>query len=143
MYKFVAKFVPQDDNERMIAPFKEPAIKVIAMPSDTNADGDMFGGWILSMMDLAASIPARKLARNRIVTVAVENIVFHKPVFVGDCLECYAHVEKTGRTSMTVKVETYVEHRENEQKEKITEGRFVMVSIGKDRRPVPLNLDKR
>src|SRR5262249_37878679 len=112
----------------------------IAMPSDTNADGDMFGGWILSMMDLAASIPARKMARNRVVTVAVENIVFHRPVFVGDCLECYAHVEKTGRTSLTVKVETYVERRENEQREKITEGRFVMVSIGKDRRPIPLNL---
>lgn len=121
---------------------KEPAIKVIAMPSDTNSDGDMFGGWILSMMDLAASIPARKLAKNRIVTVAVENIVFHRPVFVGDCLECYANVEKTGRTSITVKVETYVERRENEQKEKITEGRFVMVSIGKDRRPTPLHLDK-
>jgi acyl-CoA thioesterase YciA len=118
--------------------FKEPAIKVIAMSSDTNADGDMFGGWILSMMDLAASIPARKAAGNRIVTVAVENIVFHKPVYVGDCLECYAFVEKTGRTSLTVKVETFVERRDQEHKEKITEGRFVMVSIDKNRKPVPL-----
>jgi acyl-CoA thioesterase YciA len=119
--------------------FKEPAIKIIAMPKDANADGDMFGGWILSMMDLAGSIPARKRARTRIVTVAVENIVFHKPVFVGDCLECYAHVEKVGRTSITVKVETYVERREQEEKEKITEGRFVFVAIDKQtRRPIEI-----
>lgn len=126
----------------MTTPFKEPAIKVIAMPADSNADGDMFGGWILSMMDLAGAVPARKLARRRIVTVAVENIVFHKPVFVGDCLECYAHIEKTGRSSITVKVETYVERREKEEKEKITEGRFVYVAIGPDRKSVPLELNK-
>src|SRR5579872_7201361 len=102
---------------------KEPAIKIMAMPADSNADGDMFGGWILSMMDLAGAVPARKRARQRIVTVAVDNIVFHKPVFVGDCLECYANIEKVGRSSITVKVETYVERREEQGKEKITEGR--------------------
>jgi acyl-CoA thioesterase YciA len=116
----------------------ELAIKVIAMPADSNSDGDMFGGWILSMMDLAGAVPARKRARMRIVTVAVENIVFHKPVFVGDCLECYAHIEKTGRSSITVKVETFVERREKQGKEKITEGRFVYVAIGPDRCSVPL-----
>jgi len=119
--------------------FKEPAIKVIAMPADANADGDMFGGWILSMMDLAGAVPARKRARRRIVTVAVENIVFHKPVFIGDCLECYAMIEKTGRSSMTVLVETFVERREKEEKEKITEGRFVYVAIGPDRKSMPLD----
>lgn len=119
-------------------PFREPSIKVIAMPADSNADGDMFGGWILSMMDLAGALPARKRAGTRIVTVAVENIVFHKPVFVGDCLECYAEIEKIGRTSMTIKVETYVERKESVEKEKITEGRFVYVAIGKDRRPVEI-----
>jgi acyl-CoA thioesterase YciA len=117
----------------------EPAIKVIAMPKDANADGDMFGGWILSMMDLAGSIPARKRARTRIVTVAVDHIVFHKPVFVGDCLECFAQIEKTGRSSITVKVETFVERREQAGKEKVTEGRFVYVAIGKDRKSVPLD----
>lgn len=119
--------------------FKEPAIKIIAMPADANADGDMFGGWILSMMDLAGALPARKRAKKRIVTVAVENIVFHKPVFVGDCLECYADIEKVGRSSITVKVETYVERREKEEKEKITEGRFVYVAIGKDRKSVAID----
>lgn len=123
----------------MTQSFKEPAIKIIAMPADANADGDMFGGWILSMMDLAGALPARKRAKKRIVTVAVENIVFHKPVFVGDCLECYADIEKVGRSSITVKVETYVERREKEEKEKITEGRFVYVAIGKDRKSVAID----
>lgn len=116
----------------------DPAVKVIAMPSDANADGDMFGGWILSMMDLAGSIPARKRAGRRIVTVAIDKIIFHKPVFVGDCLECYAEIEKEGTSSMTVMVEAFVERRETLQKEKVTEGRFVFVAIGDDRRPVPL-----
>ncbi len=120
----------------MIKP--EPAIKIIAMPKDANADGDMFGGWILSMMDLAGSIPARKTAKTRIVTVAVENIVFHKPVFVGDCLECYAYLEKIGRTSLTIRVETFVERREKEEKEKITEGRFVYVAIDKNRQAIEI-----
>ncbi len=117
---------------------KIPAIKVIAMPKDSNADGDMFGGWIISMMDLAAYMPARKLAKKRLVTVAMDEITFHKPVFVGDCLECYAEVEKTGRTSVTVKVETYVERKDSLDREKVTEGRFVFVAIGKDRKPVPI-----
>lgn len=116
----------------------ELAIKVIAMPADANADGDVFGGWILSQMDLAGAVPARRLAGMRIVTVAVEHIVFHRPVFVGDCLECYSHVEKIGRSSVTVKVETFVERRDQKEKEKITEGRFVYVAIGPDRRPVSI-----
>jgi acyl-CoA thioesterase YciA len=118
---------------------KIPAIKVIAMPKDSNADGDMFGGWILSMMDLAAYVPARKLAKKRLVTVAMDEINFHKPVFVGDCLECYAEVEKVGNTSITVKVDTYVERKESQDREKVTEGRVVFVAIGKDRTPVKIN----
>ena len=118
--------------------YKDPAIKVIAMPKDANADGDMFGGWIISMMDLAASMPARKLAKKRLVTVAMDRITFHKPVFVGDCLECYATIEKVGRSSINVKVETFVERKNSTDKEKVTEGSFVMVAIGADRRPVPV-----
>ncbi len=115
-----------------------PAIRVIAMPKDANADGDMFGGWIISMMDLAASMPAKKLAKKRLVTVAMDQITFHKPVFVGDCLECYATIEKVGRTSITVKVETFVERKLSMDKEKVTEGSFVMVAIGADRKPIPV-----
>jgi len=113
-------------------------IKVVAMPRDTNAAGDMFGGWIVSQMDLAASLQARKLTASRIVTVAIDNLVFHKPVNVGDCVICYATTEKVGRTSMTIKIDLMVERRGIEPEEKVTEGRFVFVAIGKDGRPVPV-----
>jgi len=120
----------------------EPAIKVIAMPSDTNPDGDIFGGWILSQMDLAGYLTARKIARKKLVTVAMDNIVFHAPVFVGDCLECYTQVEKQGRTSITVMIEAYVERRDSKPsaaKEKVTEGRFIFVAIDKEtRKPSPI-----
>lgn len=114
----------------------ELVIKVVAMPSDTNPDGDMFGGWIISQMDLAAYLHARKLAKKKMVTVAIDDIVFHKPVFVGDCLLCYAVVEKRGRTSISVKVEAQVERMNGQATEKVTEGRFVCVAIGADRKPV-------
>src|SRR5476651_1478381 len=96
---------------------KELVIKVVAMPGDTNPDGDMFGGWILSQMDLAAYLHARKLTHTKLVTVAIDNIVFHRPVFVGDCLICYADIEKTGRTSITVKIDAMVERKEGLKKE--------------------------
>lgn len=116
----------------------ELVIKVVAMPKDINPDGDMFGGWILSQMDLAAYLHARKLSSTNIVTVAIDNIVFHKPVFVGDCLVCYALTEKIGRTSVTVKVEAMVERKGSHLKEQVTEGRFVFVAIGPDRKPIPI-----
>ncbi|NBX03676.1 MAG: acyl-CoA thioesterase [Alphaproteobacteria bacterium] len=115
----------------------EPAIKVVAMPSDTNPDGDMFGGWIISMMDLAGYLTARKIARRKVVTVAFDNIIFHTPVFVGDCLECYTEVEKIGHTSITLKIEAFVERKNSAidaEKEKVTEGRFVFVAIDSDRK---------
>jgi len=71
----------------------DPAIRIVALPRDANPDGDVFGGWILSMMDLAGAIPARKLAKTRVVTVAMDNILFLLPGFIGDCLECYSYVE--------------------------------------------------
>ena len=117
---------------------KELVIKVVAMPADTNPDGDMFGGWILSQMDLAAYLHARKLSHTKIVTVAIDNIVFHSPVLVGDCLICYAVVEKIGRTSVTVKIEAMVERKESHKQEQVTEGRFTFVAIGPDRKPVPI-----
>ncbi len=116
----------------------EPAIKVIAMPSDINPDGDMFGGWIVSQMDLAGYLTARKIARKKLATVAIDNIVFHAPVFVGDCLECFTHVEKIGRTSITIKVEAYVERKDQDidaPKERVTEGQFIFVAIDNDRKP--------
>ena len=117
----------------------ELVIKVVAMPADTNPDGDMFGGWIISQMDLAAYLHARKQAHGKIVTVAIDNIVFHRPVLVGDCLICYAVTEKIGRTSIAVKVEALVERKESHKTEQVTEGRFVFVAIGPDRKPVPIS----
>lgn len=120
---------------------KELVIKVVAMPCDTNPDGDMFGGWILSQMDLAAYLHARKLAQHKIVTVAIDNIVFHLPVLVGDCLICYATIEKIGCTSITVKIDAMVERKGSHKQEKVTEGRFTFVAIGADRKPVPVKVD--
>lgn len=117
---------------------KELVIKVVAMPGDTNAEGDMFGGWILSQMDLAAYLHARKLSHHRIVTVAIDNIVFHAPVNVGDCLICYAVTEKVGRTSVTVKIDAVVERRNTHKTEQVTEGRFVYVAINEARKPIGL-----
>jgi acyl-CoA thioesterase YciA len=117
---------------------KELVIKVVAMPGDTNPDGDMFGGWILSQMDLAAYLHARKVTPNKVVTVAIDDFTFHQPVFVGDCLICYASIEKVGRTSIVVHIEAIVERKENHRQEKVTEGNFIFVAIGPDRRPVPI-----
>lgn len=116
----------------------ELVIKVVAMPSDTNPDGNMFGGWIVSQMDLAAYLFARKYARSNVVTVAIDNIVFHRPVFVGDCLLCYVIIEKTGRTSLTVKVNAIVERMRGNETEQVTEGRFVFVAIDDERKPIAL-----
>ena len=117
---------------------KELVIKVVAMPGDTNPDGDMFGGWILSQMDLAAYLHARKITTHKVVTVAIDKFVFHQPVLVGDCLMCYATTTKVGRTSITVKIEAMVERKGSHQSEQVTEGHFVFVAIGPDRKPVPL-----
>ncbi len=108
------------------------------MPSDTNPDGDMFGGWIVSQMDLAAYIHVRNLTPERLVTVAIDNLSFQKPVFVGDCLTCYAVIEKIGRTSLTIKITAMVERKISREVELVTEGSFVFVAIGEDRKPVPL-----
>lgn len=117
---------------------RELVIKVVAMPADTNAEGDMFGGWILSQMDLAAYLHARKLSAKRMVTAAMDNIVFHAPVMVGDCLICYATTERVGESSVTVKIDAVVERKASHQHEQVTEGRFVYVAIDENRKPTPL-----
>lgn len=117
---------------------KELVIKVVAMPCDTNPDGDMFGGWILSQMDLAAYLHARKQSHCKVVTVAIDNIVFHAPVLVGDCLICYATTERVGRTSITVRINAVVERKGSHEHAQVTEGKFVFVAIDESRKPVPI-----
>lgn len=117
-------------------PEKELVVKVIAMPADTNPDGDMFGGWIVSQMDLAAWAYARKLTSQRIATIAIDKLKFHKPVAVGDCIVCYASLERRGNTSATIKVEVMVERKKSMEIEQVTEGSFTFVATNAERMPV-------
>ncbi len=120
-------------------PNKMPAVKVIAMPADTNADGDIFGGWILSVMDSAAALIARQRAKKRVATVAIHNMKFERPASVGDCIECYGEVTRVGTTSLTVKIETWVERRKTQLKEKVTEGEFVFVALDEQKKPTKID----
>lgn len=119
----------------------ELVIRVVAMLADTNSSGDIFGGWLLSQMDLAAWVSARRLTPHRLATVALDSVVFHRPVYVGDCVLCYATVEKIGRTSVTIHINAMVERKDGGDIEQVTEGRFVLVAIGDDRKPVPIRDD--
>lgn len=114
------------------------AIRVVAMPADTNSSGDIFGGWLLSQMDLAAWVAARKLTSKRLVTVAMDGVVFHKPVYVGDCLLCYTTVERIGRTSITIHVQAHAERVHGGEEVAVTEGRITMVALDVDRNPTPI-----
>ena len=122
-------------------PRGEPALRAIAMPADANPYGDIFGGWLLSQMDLAGGAAARRRAKGRTATVAITAMTFHRPVFVGDEVTCYAQIVKVGRTSVTVKVESWVRRGIGEEQIAVTEGIFTYVAIGEDRRPRPVPPD--
>ena len=118
---------------------RDPALRTLAMPADANANGDIFGGWLLAQMDMAGAVPAMRRAKGRVATVAVQAMTFHRPVLIGDLVSCYAEVARVGRTSLTVMVETWVERHFGGSIEKVTEGVFTYVAIdtaGK-KRPVP------
>ena len=110
-----------------------------ALPKDTNASGDIFGGWLMSQMDLAGGVPAEFRARGRVATVAVQTMVFHQPVKVGDLVACYAEILKIGTTSMTVLVEAWVQHWDEGRERKVTEGVFTYVALDDngENRPIP------
>jgi acyl-CoA thioesterase YciA len=117
-------------------PNKDPTLRVIPMPADANHTGDIFGGWIMSQVDLAGSIPAVRMAQGRVATVAVNSFVFRQPVFVGDVVSFYAEVVKVGRTSITVDVEVYSQRRpEKELCVKVTEATLTYVAVDDQRRP--------
>ncbi len=115
-----------------------PSSRAIAMPADANANGDIFGGWLMSQMDLASGSFAAKEAKGRIVTVAVDAMTFHKPVNIGDELSCYCRVEKRGNTSITIHVESWVTRYYSNEEEKVTEGRFTFVAIDSNGHPRPI-----
>ena len=134
--------IVMSDKTQSPKPSGHPAIRVIAMPADTNPNGDIFGGWIMSHMDLAGATVAILTAQGRVATVAVDAMTFHKPVFVGDIVSFYSRVERIGRTSIMVKVEAWALRHRLGQEERVTEGTFTYVAIGDDRRPRPVTEPK-
>lgn len=122
----------------MPPPDQLPVIRTIAMPADTNPAGDIFGGWLMAHMDLAAGNVATRRARGRAATVAVEGMTFHSPVLVGDEVSFYGTILTTGRSSMKIHIEAWRRHREEDATAKVTEAVFTFVAIGADRRPRPL-----
>jgi len=107
-------------------------IRTLAMPADTNPAGDIFGGWVMSQMDIAGGVAASEVAMGRVATVAVEAMTFIAPVKVGDVLCVYATVERVGTTSITVAMESWIRRNRFEDRIKVTHGRFVYVALGED-----------
>jgi acyl-CoA thioesterase YciA len=115
---------------------KIPSLRVIAMPTDTNPNGDMFGGWMMSMMDLAGASHAIRVAGGPVVTVSVDAMTFHAPAYVGDEVSCYTEVERIGNSSIRVKIQSFAKRSRIDGAEiKITEGTYTYVAIGPDRKP--------
>jgi acyl-CoA thioesterase YciA len=119
-------------------PKGELVIQTIAMPQDTNPNGDIFGGWVTSQMDLGSGILAAKTAQARVVTAAMEGMSFLQPVRVGDTVRCYAHVEKIGRTSMTIPVEVWVTRYMTGEELRVTHGVFTLVAVDESGKPIPV-----
>ena len=112
--------------------------RTIAMPADTNANGDIFGGWLLSQMDIAGGVAASKIAKSRTVTVSIDVMNFRKPVYVGDLVSVHANLVRVGRTSMTIHLEAWVLRRKEMKSILVTDGNFTYVSIDEQGRPQPI-----
>lgn len=115
-----------------VDPNGELTLQVVAMPKDTNGFGDIYSGWLLSQMDLAGMVLARKLSKGRVATVAVGGMGFIRPVPVGSVVRCYANLEATGRTSLHIIVEVWIDHEELEELAKVSEGDFWYVAINEE-----------
>jgi acyl-CoA thioesterase YciA len=127
-----------DSFEGSTPPDRAPTVRVIAMPADANPYGDIFGGWLMSQMDLAAGSIASRHSHGRAVTIAMDGMQFHLPVSVGDEVSVYAELVRTGRTSMTIDVEAWRRHRHEEEMFKVTQASFTFVAIDADRHPRPV-----
>ena len=129
------------------APARPAELRTIAMPADTNSHGDIFGGWLLAQMDLAAGSYAIQRARGRVATVGIEAMSFHRPVYVGDQVSCYCSTARIGHTSITVHVDTFalsLRHGGEFVERRVTEGMFTFVALNEDgsKRPVPRDRGK-
>jgi len=128
------------DNGNSLPTDRHPTTRLMATPADTNATGDIFGGWIMAQVDIAGSVAAVRRAGSRVVTVAVKEFQFHKPVLVGDLISCYAEVIRVGTTSLTVFVEVFAERMHGAcQSIKVTEATLTYVAVDDQRRPQPVN----
>jgi acyl-CoA thioesterase YciA len=119
-------------------PVGEPAIRITAMPADANPAGDIFGGWLMAQMDMAAGIIAARHCHGRAATIAVEGMKFQSPVHVGDEVSVYATLASVGRTSMVIDIEAWRRARTGDLRQRVTQARFVFVAIDEDRRPRPV-----
>ena len=117
---------------------REAVIRAIAMPADTNPAGDIFGGWLMSQMDLAAGVVAARHAHGRCATVRVEAMEFERPVHVGDEVSLYASLTAVGRTSMTIDVQSWRRARHSEESCLVTQAQFVFVAVDEHKRPRPI-----
>jgi len=118
---------------------KHASLRTLAMPADANPSGDIFGGWIMSQMDIAGASYARHIAKNRVVTVAVEAMTFHLPVYIGDEVSCYCETTRIGRTSISIHIETWVRRdRLADEVVKVTEAVYTYVAMDENRQPTPI-----
>jgi len=128
-------------QETASGPRGELSIRTLAMPADTNQNGDIFGGWLLSQMDIAGGIYAMKISRKRTATVAIDAMNFRKPVFVGDVVSVYATTQRIGRTSITVHLEAWVMRRDQGPPILVTDGNFIYVALDDAGRPSVITRD--
>jgi acyl-CoA thioesterase YciA len=128
----------EQQTKQPVPPDRIPTIRVVAMPSDTNPSGDVFGGWLVSQMDLAAGTCAAFRSRGRCVTVAIDSFIFHEPVVVGDEVSIYTNIVREGRTSMVIHVETWRRVRSTDIRSRVTQGKFTFVALDENRKPRPL-----
>ncbi len=120
------------------APHGTLTLRISAMPADTNANGDIFGGWVMARMDQAGGIAAVERAQGRAVTVKVDEMIFIAPMRVGDVLEVYTLVQRIGRTSMTIRIEAWAMRFQTSRRDKVTEATFTFVAVDDDGRPRPV-----
>lgn len=126
-------------------PDEQPAMRIIAMPKDANAGGSIFGGWIMSQIDMAGAVVAISRAKGRVATVKVNSLEFKQPVFVGDLLSCYANVVDVGKSSITVEVKVYAQRNSKAPETiKVTQAELIYVALDEDRKPrlVPDEIEK-
>ena len=128
-------------TEAPTSPCGELSLRTLAMPADTNQNGDIFGGWLLSQMDIGGGVFAAKIAKSRTVTVAVEAMNFRKPVFVGDLVSVHANLVRIGRTSVTVHLEAWVLRRREQSPILVTDGNFTFVAIDDQGHPQAIGQD--